>query len=52
MGETLFTLEFYEADILNVAPEKSDAGSEEIKLVKIELFTEKMKFSYPAMQVE
>jgi phage tail-like protein len=48
----LFTLEFFEADILNVAPEKSDAGSEEIKLVKIELFTEKMKFSYPAMQVE
>jgi len=48
----LFTLEFYEADILNVAPEKSDAGSEEIKLVKIELFTEKMKFSYPAMAVE
>ena len=34
------------ADLLNVAPEKSDSGSEEIKLVKVDLYTESMKFTY------
>jgi len=48
----LFTLEFFEADILNVQPDKSDASSEEIKQVKIDLFTEKMTFSYAATQAE
>ncbi len=48
----LFTLEFFEADILNVQPDKSDASTEEIKQVKIDLFTEKMTFSYAAMQAE
>jgi len=47
---SLFTLEFFEADILNVQPDKSDASSEEIKQVKIDLFTEKMTFSYAAME--
>lgn len=51
-GRALFTLEFYEADILAVTPDKADAGSEEIKLVKIDIFTEKMTFAYAAMQVE
>lgn len=50
-GRPLFTLEFYEADILNVTPDKSDASSEDIKQVKIDLFTEKMEFSYAAMDV-
>lgn len=50
-GRPLFTLEFYEADILSVTPEKAEASSEEIKLVKIEMFTEKMTFSYAAMEV-
>src|SRR5665647_2464485 len=45
-GKPLFTLEFFEADILAVTPDKADAGSEEIKQVKIDLFTEKMTFSY------
>ncbi|HVK88652.1 MAG TPA: phage tail protein [Kofleriaceae bacterium] len=45
-GKTLFTLEFYGAEIFNVAPERSDAKSEEIKLVKVEVWTESMKFSY------
>jgi len=49
---SLFTLEFFEADILNVQPDKSDASSEEIKQVKIDLFTEKMTFSYAATQAE
>ncbi|MDB4963406.1 MAG: hypothetical protein JWP01_3405 [Myxococcales bacterium] len=44
----LFTLEFFEADILNVQPDKGDATSEEIKQVKIDLFTEKMTFAYAA----
>jgi phage tail-like protein len=42
----LFTLEFFEADITNVQPDKADAGSEDIKLVKIDLFTERMAFDY------
>jgi hypothetical protein len=45
----LFTLEFFEAEICNVQPEKSDATSEEIKQVKIDLFTERMTFSYAGM---
>ncbi len=45
-GRTLFTMEFYDTDIVSVTPEKSDAGSEDIKLAKIELFTEKMVFTY------
>ncbi len=48
----LFTLEFFEADIINVQPDKSDATSEEIKQVKIDLSTERMKFQYAAMEVE
>lgn len=44
--KVLFTLEFTGADITGVAPEKSDSGSEEIKNVKIDLYTESMKFTY------
>ncbi|MBL0219487.1 MAG: phage tail protein [Myxococcales bacterium] len=47
----LFTLEFFEAEIIAITPDKSDAGSEDIKQVKIDLFTEKMAFSYAAMDV-
>ena len=36
----------YGAEIINVAPSTLDATSEEIKLVKVELYTEKMKFTY------
>lgn len=42
----LFILEFGGADITNIQPEKSDAGSEEIKVVKIDLYTESMRFTY------
>lgn len=45
-GKTIFGIEFFGAEIFNVSPEKSDASSEEIKLVKIELYTERMKFAY------
>lgn len=42
----LFSLQFFGADILNVQPDKADAGSEEIKLLKIDLYTERMEFKY------
>lgn len=43
---TLFTLEFFGADIIAVSPDRSDATSEEIKQVKVELYTERMSFKY------
>ena len=43
---SLFTLQFYGANICNVQPDKSDAASEEIKQVKVELYTERMDFKY------
>lgn len=49
---TMFTLEFFNADIINIQPDKLDAGSEEIKQYKIDLYVERMSFkfgpSYPA----
>ena len=44
----LFSLQFYGADIVNVQPDKSDASTEEIKQVKIDLYTERMEFKYLA----
>jgi phage tail-like protein len=41
-----FMLEFFNADITNAQPDKSDASSEEMKLVKFDLYTESMKFTY------
>ena len=48
-GGALFTLQFTGAEIFAVTPDKSDSSSEEIKLVKIELFTESMSFKYTAV---
>lgn len=45
-NKTLFTVEFFGADIVSVTPDRSDASSEEIKQVKVELYTERMSFSY------
>jgi phage tail-like protein len=42
----LFTIEFSGAEIISVTPDKSDSTTEEIKQVKIEICTEKMKFTY------
>ena len=42
----LFRLEFFGADIANVQADKADASTEEIKQVKIDLYTESMKFTY------
>jgi hypothetical protein len=43
---TLATLEFFGADVVSVTPDRSDSTSEEIKLVKVEIYTESMKFTY------
>jgi hypothetical protein len=45
-GTQQFELEFYETEILSIAPDKSDSTSEEIKQVKVEMFTERMTFKY------
>jgi phage tail-like protein len=42
----IFSIEFFGADIVSVTPDKSDAGSEELKLVKVEMFCESMQFKY------
>jgi len=44
----IFQLDFYEADIVSVTPDKLDATTEEIKMYKIELYCERMEFSYPS----
>src|SRR5690606_27911904 len=48
----MFTLDFDGADIVSVTPDKSDATSEEIKMCKVELYTEKMSFWYLKMEAE
>jgi phage tail-like protein len=51
-GRNLFALQFFNADICNVQPDKADAATEEIKQMKIDLYCEKMTFEYIAMSVE
>ncbi len=43
---TLCTLEFFGADIVSVTPDRSDSSSEEIKMSKVEIYTERMQFTY------
>jgi len=43
-GKELFAVTFAGADIIGVTPDKSESSSEEIKLVKVEIYTEKMAF--------
>ena len=43
---TKFTLEFFNADIVNMQPDKSDSSTEEIKQVKVDLYVERMSFKY------
>jgi phage tail-like protein len=51
-GGLLFTVEFFGAAITNVTIDKSDASSDAIKLVKVELCTESMFFTYLRMMLE
>jgi len=46
-GRTLFELGYRGAAVVGVVPERCDASSEDIKLVKVELCTEAMEFRYP-----
>ena len=43
---TKFTLEFFNADIINMQPDKSDSSTEEIKQVKVDLYVARMSFAY------
>jgi phage tail-like protein len=43
---TKFILDFMNADIMNVQPDKADASTEEIKQVKVDLYVESMSFTY------
>ncbi len=45
-GKDTFRMQFLNADITSVAAEKADAASEEVKLVKVEIYTENMTFDY------
>jgi phage tail-like protein len=47
----LFELAFAGADIVAITHDKADAGSEEIKQVKIDIYTESMTFKYFAPSV-
>lgn len=42
----LFSLQFFGSDIVNIQPDKADASTEEIKQVKIDLYSERMEFKY------
>jgi phage tail-like protein len=41
-----FTLEFHNADIINIQPDKSDSTSEEMKQFKVDMYVERMSFTY------
>lgn len=43
---TKFTLEFFNADIMNMQPDKADSSTDEIKQVKVDMYVERMSFKY------
>jgi len=45
-GADLFELKFMNADIASVTPDKHDSTTEEMKMVKVEMYTESMQFTY------
>ena len=45
-GRELFSVTFMGANILALTPDSSNSTSEDIKQVKVDLYTERMKFSY------
>lgn len=49
-GACLMEISFDGAQIVSVTPDKQDSGSEEIKQVKIELFTESMELKYMGLE--
>jgi hypothetical protein len=49
-GMTLMEIAFDGAQVLSVTPDKQDSGSEEIRQVKIELYTEGMELKYMGLE--
>lgn len=47
----LCTVNIGNCDIIGVTPDRSDATTEEIKMVKVELYTEAMSLSYASLNV-
>lgn len=45
-NKPLFTVQMDRCDLVSVTPDKGDASTEEIKLVKVELYSSEMKFTY------
>lgn len=45
-AKSSFRVDFFNADITNAQPDKSDSTSEEIKMVKFDLYVESMSFTY------
>ena len=43
---TKFTMQFVNADIVGISPDKSDSSTEEIKQVKVDIYMESMNFKY------
>jgi phage tail-like protein len=48
LKEVLFSLNFRHLGIFKLAPEKTEAGSEQIRRIKAEMYVEDMKLSLPA----
>jgi len=51
-GGAIFWIDFMDATLFAVTHDKSDAGGEDIKQVKVELGVEKMDFFYPLMELQ
>ncbi|MEZ4358796.1 MAG: phage tail protein [Kofleriaceae bacterium] len=45
-GKELFSVQMNHCDIVSAIPDKSDASTEEIKQVKVEIYTQTMEFTY------
>lgn len=43
---THFAMQFFNADIVAITPDKADATTEEMKMVKVDLYVERMEFAY------
>lgn len=45
-NKALFTVQMDRCDLISVTPDKGDASTEEIKMVKVEMYSSEMKFTY------
>ncbi len=51
-GNTLCTIDLHGVEIASIGPDKSDASSQEIKQVRVEIAVEAMKFNYAAEGID